>query len=352
VRSYQRDAPEEYEFQLFLQWLSARSAIAAQKAARESMSIGVIADIAVGMNPHGSHAWSAPDELLRDLQVGAPPDIFNTRGQDWGLTTISPRALGNSGYSSFIATLRANMAYAGGVRIDHALGLRRLWVIPSGASPADGVYLHYPQQELLGIVALESQINRTIVIGEDLGTVPEGFRDEQSKRGALGMQVLWFERDQDGDFLSPERWRRDAVAMTTTHDLPTVAGWWSGTDIAWHARLDQLRAPELEVQAERKADRERLWLAFRDARCATGAAPAAAEPDAVVTAALRFIGKSRCDLAIAPIEDISGEREQPNLPGTICGHPNWRRRMKPGDLLRNEGVRAHLDAFTNARKIT
>jgi len=223
------------------------------------MSIGIITDIAVGMDPLGSHAWSAPDELLRDLHVGAPPDIFNTRGQDWGLTGFSPRALLSSGYNSFLATLRANMAHAGGVRIDHALGLRRLWVIPSGASPADGVYLHYPQRELLGLTALESQLNRAVVIGEDLGTVPEGFRDELVRAGVLGMQVLWFERDNRGGFISPGRWRRDAAAMTTTHDLPTIAGWWSGRDIDWQERLGQLRSPEKQQRSERAADRKLLW---------------------------------------------------------------------------------------------
>jgi len=347
--AYARDAPEEYEFQLFLQWLTARSAAATQKTARESMAVGIIADIAVGVDPQGSHAWSAPAELLRGLHVGAPPDIFNARGQDWGLTNFSPRALRISGYNSFLATLRANMAHAGGVRIDHALGLRRLWVIPSGASPADGVYLRYPQRELLGLTALESQLNRAIVIGEDLGTVPEGFRDELADEGVLGMQVLWFERDRGGNFIGPRRWRRDAAAMTTTHDLPTAAGWWSENDIGWQARWGRLRDSEEHERSERAADRERLWSAFRIARCATGRTPSASETEAAVTAALKFIGKSCCDLAMAPIEDIAGEREQPNLPGTIDEHPNWRRRMKQGDLLRDETARGRIAAFVSAR---
>jgi 4-alpha-glucanotransferase len=244
------------------------------------------------------------------------------------------------------------MAYAGGVRIDHALGLRRLWVIPSGASPADGVYLRYPRRELLGLIALESQLNRAIVIGEDLGTVPEGFRDELAEKGVLGMQVLWFERDHAGGFISPGRWRRNAVGMTTTHDLPTVAGWWCGNDIDWEERLGRLRSRLDQEQSERAADRERLWSALRHGRCATGAAPPPNEPDVVITAALKFLGKSRSSLAIASVEDIAAEREQPNLPGTLDEHPNWRRRIKDRDLLHDDQARMRLDAFTSARKTT
>jgi len=352
ARAYMRAGPEELEFQLFLQWLSARSAAAAQKAARESMAIGIISDIAVGVDPQGSHAWSAPEELLRGLHVGAPPDIFNTRGQDWGLTTVSPRALQLSGYNSFIATLRAAMAHAGGVRIDHALGFRRLWVIPSGASPAEGIYLRYPQRALLGLTALESQLHRAIVIGEDLGTVPEGFRAELAAIGVQGMQVLWFERARGGGFIAPERWRRDAAGMTTTHDLPTVAGWWSGHDIDLQQRLHRLRTSEDQERRERSEDRARLWSAFRRAKCALGAAPPPDQPEAVVAAALQFIGKSRCGLAIAPVEDLLGERDQPNLPDTVEEHPNWRRRLKQGDPLRDETTRSRLHAFVSARNTT
>lgn len=352
AHAYVRDAPEELEFQLYLQWLTARSAAAAQKAARGSMAVGVITDIAVGVDPSGSHAWSAPDELLRGVHVGAPPDIFNTRGQDWGLTNFSPRALQTSGFDSFLATLRSNMAHAGGVRIDHALGLQRLWVIPSGASPADGVYLHYPQRELLGLTALESQRNRSLVIGEDLGTVPEGFRDELAHKGILGMQVLWFERDHAGGFISPGRWRGDAAAMTTTHDLPTVAGWWSGHDIDWQVRLGRLRAPEDQERNERAADRERLWSALRHAGCVSGSAPPPDEPDLIISASLQFIGKSPASVAIAAMEDIVGERDQPNFPGTLAEHPNWRRRVGPQELLQEVHARTRLDTFVSARKAT
>jgi 4-alpha-glucanotransferase len=346
---YAREANEEIEFQLFLQWLTAQSVSAAQSVARGSMAIGIIADIAVGMDPHGSHAWSAPEELLRDLNVGAPPDIFNMRGQDWGLTGFSPWSLRESGFASFIDTLRANMAHAGGVRIDHVLGMRRLWVLPAGALPNEGVYLRNPQRELLGLTALESRLHRSIVVGEDLGTVPDGFRDELAEAGVLGMQVLWFERDVSGKFVSPGKWRRHAVAKTTTHDLPTVIGWWSGQDIDVQRQLGLLRRTEEEERGDRAADRKHLSSAFRRAKLATRSNSPSDDEETTVINALRFIGKSRCSLAIAPIEDIAGERDQPNVPGTIAEHPNWRRRMKHQDLFRDEAARRRLEVFVSAR---
>ncbi|HEY6578763.1 MAG TPA: 4-alpha-glucanotransferase, partial [Rhizomicrobium sp.] len=352
VAAFARAASKDVEFQLFLQWLADRSAAAAQTAARRTMAIGVIADVAVGMNPEGSHAWSAPRELFRGLHVGAPPDVFNTRGQDWGLTTLSPRALATSGYAPFLATLRAAMRHSGGVRIDHAMGLRRLWVVPAGASPAEGVYLRYPQRDLLNLVALESQLHRAIVVGEDLGTVPEGFRQDLAAAGVLGMQVLWFERDRSGQFTPPRKWRRTAAAMTTTHDLPTVAGWWSENDIDWLARTDRLRGDETKDREDRAADRERLWSELKRARCASGGAPPKDAPDAAIRGALAFVGKTRCAFAIAPAEDIAGDREQPNLPGTVDEHPNWRRRLRSRDLLRDKAARARVKAFLAERRAT
>lgn len=344
IAAFARAHKQEIEYQLFVQWLADRSAAIAQKTARGEMAVGIVADIAVGMDPGGSHAWSASAELLSALHVGAPPDVFNAQGQDWGLTTLSPRALRRFGFASFIATLRANMRHAGGVRLDHAMGLRRLWVIPSGARPSDGIYLGYPTRDLLRLVALESHRFRAIVVGEDLGTVPAGFHGVLANAGILGMQVLWFERGRDGRFTSPGRWRRDALAMTTTHDLPTVAGWWSGHDLEQRGR----GAMAKQVRAQRRRDRQELWSAFRRAGCATGPVPDS--PDAAISAALAFVGRSRSKLAIASAEDIAGVRDQPNLPGTTNNHPNWRLRLPPGDLLGNKAARARLKTFVAARR--
>jgi 4-alpha-glucanotransferase len=334
--------PREIQFQMFLQWLAARSFAAVQKDARQQgMRIGLISDVAVGMNPGGSHAWSRPQDLLPGLSIGAPPDLFNTRGQDWGLTAFSPQALLATGFEPFIATLRAAMRAAGGVRIDHVMGLTRLWLVPHGASPADGAYLSYPLDDLLRLIALESDRQRAIVIGEDLGTVPPEFRGRMTGAGIAGMDVLWFQRD-GRRFLPPAKWRRDAVAMTSTHDLPTVSGWWSGADIATRAKLGL--AEEARERKERAQDRKALWASFRKADVATSNGPLPPEPTQAVDAAIAFTARSPAPLALIPIEDILGLAEQTNLPGTIDEHPNWRRRLDgpSAKLLDRPQARARL----------
>ncbi|MGB9367884.1 MAG: 4-alpha-glucanotransferase [Xanthobacteraceae bacterium] len=333
--------PHEVQFHMFLQWLAARSFAAVQQdARRQGMRIGLIADVAVGMNPGGSHAWSRPQDLLLGLSVGAPPDLFSTRGQDWGLTAFSPQALLATGFEPFIATLRAAMRAAGGVRIDHAMGLTRLWLVPRGASPAEGAYLSYPLNDLLRLIALESHRHHAIVIGEDLGTVEPEFRERMAEAGIAGMDVLWFQREGKG-FLPPAQWRHDAVAMTSTHDLPTIAGWWSGADITTRGKLGL--ADETRERKERARDRKALWSAFRT-RGATNSEPVSSQPAPAVDAAIAFTAKSPAALALIPIEDVLGLAEQPNLPGTIDEHPNWRRRLdKPSaELLDSPHARARL----------
>lgn len=313
-------------FQLFLQWQADRSLAQAQGRARDAgMAVGLIADMAVGMDLAGSHAWSAPKEVLRGLTIGAPPDMFNAKGQNWGLTNLSPHGLLEHGYDGFIATLRAAMRHAGGVRLDHAMGLQRLWVIPEGADPADGVYLQYPLDALLGLIALESQRHGAMVVAEDLGTVPEGFRGKLARTGMLGMRVLWFERDARGNFLPPREWDCKAAALSTTHDLPTLAGWWSGRDLQWRRKLGLEAAPE-KAEVERARDRKKLWRTLERAGCAKGPQPKKAPT--FIDASFRGIAATPAPLKLLPIEDFLGEKEQPNIPGTIDEHPNWRRRLK------------------------
>jgi len=316
--------PTAIEFHGFLQWLADRSFAHAQRTARDAgMRIGLISDLAVGMSPGGSHAWSRQQDLLLGLSIGAPPDLFNPGGQDWGLTGFSPQALIASGYEPFIATLRAAMRHAGGVRIDHVMGLARLWLVPQGASPAEGAYLTYPLDDMLRLIALESHRHRAVVIGEDLGTVEPGFREKIAASGIAGMDVLWFQRDGD-DFMPPSEWRRGAVAMTSTHDLPTVAGWWSGADIDTRNALgltDVAREPK-----ERVKDRIRLWEAFREAGV-VDVDTQTQDAAVAVDAAIALTAQSPAALALIPIEDVLGVTEQPNLPGTIDEHPNWRRRL-------------------------
>jgi len=342
-------------FHEFLQWLADRSLAAAQRRAREAgMRIGLIGDLAVGMDPMGSHAWSRQNDILLSLAVGAPPDLFNPRGQDWGLTTFSPRALENGGFVPFIATLRAVLRNAGGIRIDHAMGLSRLWLVPEGADPAEGAYLAYPLNDLLHLLALESARHNAVVVGEDLGTVPAGFRESLDQNGLHGMRVLWFEREADEVAFKPAAaWDATALAMTTTHDLPTVAGWWRGADIGIRAACGRLGvgvAPEHEMAA-RERDRAALWQRLVADGVAEGSEPSVDAPQPAVDAALDFVGRTRSPLAVLPLEDLLGLEDQPNLPGTTDQHPNWRRRLPgpAGALLRSEATARRVVATARQR---
>ena len=389
VQSFAREQEGEVDFHLFLQWAATRQLAAAQRSAVDAgMAIGLIADLAVGTDSAGSHAWARQQDVLMGVTVGAPPDMFNAQGQGWGLTTFSPRAMRTQGFAAFIEMLRAVMAVPGGVRIDHVLGLMRLWVIPDGARPLDGVYLRYPMQDLLRLVALESWRNRCIVIGEDLGTVPAGLRDQLADDGLLGMRILWFERDytrDDAPFKAPHTWAPASVAMTSTHDLPTLVGWWIGNDLRWQAQLGLLPAgmSESEAHVRRMADRIALVDAFAEHNrrvLAEGGVPlirvaplqatleqarAAATPELATallqasaedfaTAATIFTGAAPTPLALIPLEDLLGLVEQPNLPSTIDTHPNWRRRL-PGavdTLLEAPAVQARLSDLAHTRSST
>lgn len=332
VQAFADARRREVLFHAFLQWITERSLAAAQTRARQAgMRIGLITDMAVGMDPAGSHAWSRQNDILPGVSIGAPPDMFNPHGQSWGLTGFSPRALTDGGFAPFIATLRAAMRHAGGIRIDHAMGLTRLWLVPEGADPTDGAYLAYPAADLLRLLALESARHTAVVIGEDLGTVPAGFRATLHQSGVHGMRVLWFERDAHNGFAAPRNWEPSAVAMTSTHDLPTVAGWWHGTDItakAEHSQLGNGMTVE-QLRAERDAERPTLWRSLVTEGVAQGPPPPCETPQPVVDSALRFVAHTPCPLCLVPMEDLIGREQQPNLPGTVDEHPNWRQRL-PG----------------------
>ena len=247
--------------------------------------------------------------------------------------------------------LRAAMHHAGGVRIDHAMGLARLWVQPDGFPASEGVYLHFPLHDMLRLIRLESLRHKAVVLGEDLGTLPDGFQHEIAAAGMLGMRVLWFERAQDQGFIAPRDWDRNAVAMTSTHDLATVAGWWTGGDIDARESAGTIK-DGTQDRADRVRDRAMLWSAMQASGAAQGAAPATDDPVPAVDAAARHVGAAACSFAVLPIEDALGLVEQPNLPGTMQEmHPNWCRRL-PGyaaDLLDDPAVQARLHAFATAR---
>jgi 4-alpha-glucanotransferase len=354
VAGFAQEHEREIAFHAFLQWLADRGLGAAQAGFKDAgAKIGLIADLAVGTDGGGSHGWSRQDQILSGVGVGAPPDIFSPLGQSWGIAAFSPRGLRKGGYAAFLEMLRAAMRHAGGVRIDHAMGLARLWLVPEGQDAAEGAYLHFPVQDMLRLVALESERYKAIVVGEDLGTLPEGFRDRLDETGVMGLRVLYFEQGEDGRFTPPAQWSPGAVAVTTTHDLPTVAGWWKGRDIDWRVELGRLGegADGSEQREERARDRANLWDAMRASGAAQGDMPGEEQGAEVATVAARHVASAACALALLPLEDAMALEEAPNLPGTTDRHPNWRRRL-PGEaatLLDAPDTAARLRAFSEAR---
>lgn len=343
---------EEIDFHAFCQWLIARNLKRVQSAARSSgMGIGLIADLAVGADGGGSQAWSRQDQLLAELTVGAPPDILNRQGQGWGISAFSPEGLQRNGFRAFIEMLRANFAHAGGLRIDHVMGLQRLWVIPLGAPPCDGAYLYYPVDDLLRLLALESQRHQAIVLGEDLGTVPDGLREKLAAKGMLGMRVLLFEQDQGCHFKPILDWPDNALATTSTHDLPPLAGWWHGRDIEWNQRLELVDDAGARHWREHR-QRERDGLRQALGRDPQNFREPLDETDQLLDASVRFLGHTRAPLVLLPLEDALGIDEQANLPGTVEGHPNWRRRLAGSArrLLDDTDAARRLEQLACARR--
>lgn len=352
VGAFARDHAAEVDFHLFTQWLARESLAQVQRRARDAgMTVGLLADLAVGVHVGGADAWALGDTMLRGLTIGAPPDPLGPLGQNWMLTGFSPRGLERAGYAPWIATLRATLAAAGALRIDHAFGLARLWVVPEGAESSDGAYLRYPFDDLIRLVALEAHLAGAVVVAEDLGTTPQGYGPAITASGILGMRVLWFERAADDGFIGARDYDAQAAAMTGTHDTATVAGWWTGRDLEWAEALGRLpTATTPQDAALRRAwDRGLLWATLSGDRLPR---PAPDDPAPVVQAALRHIGSAPSAMAIAPLEDLLAEREQPNLPGTIAEHPNWRQRYRAPlpELLAEPETVERLRALDDARK--
>lgn len=356
VRHFAESHERALRFHVFLQWLAARSLAHAQAEARAHTPLGLIADLAVGTDPRGSHAWSRQQQVMTGVSVGAPPDLFQPRGQDWGLTAFSPWALRQHGHAGFIETVRAVLAHAGGLRVDHVIGLARLWLVPQGASADQGVYLGYPQDELMDLLMLEAWRHQAVIVGENLGTVPQGFNADLERRGFLGMSVLWFEREEEAPqrFHPPSAWPVRSMAMASTHDLPTLRGWWMGRDIHWRERHGEHDAAEAQRQtALREQDKTVLWTALQQAGLAPAGVPV---PEAApVNEVLSFLAATPSVLLNVALEDLAGESEQPNLPGrpptdAALAHPNWRRTLgTPVDsLFATESTAELLEALRRA----
>ncbi len=295
---------ERIAFHIFLQCLSDR----ALAASSTGLEIGLIRDLAVGCAPDGAEAWALGPRIAHGVSIGAPPDPFSAEGQVWGLPAPNPLALQETGYADFIALLRANLRHAGGLRIDHALGLTRLFLVPDGACASDGTYLTMPFDDLLGQIALESHRAQALIIGEDLGTVPDGLRERLAAENIAATRVLLLERDEHG-FRAATRYPSRAIASVSSHDLPTIAGWQQAADLTErHALGLEAAAPE-----SRHADIRAL-----QARIGHGT---------LATEAHRFVASTDCDLVTIQAEDLAGDTVSVNLPGTDQERPNWRRRI-------------------------
>jgi 4-alpha-glucanotransferase len=282
----------------------------------------VIHDLAVGVHPYGADAWALQGVLAGELHAGAPPDPFNQQGQNWSQPPWRPDALAKTGYAAWRDLVRAVIRHAGGLRIDHIIGLFRLWWVTSPDRPADGTYVRYDHEALVGILVLEAARAGVVVVGEDLGTVEPWVRDYLSERGILGTSVLWFERDHStGRPLSPERWRELCLATVTTHDLPPTAGYLAGDHVELRHQLGLLTRSLPEELAVDEAERSD-WLQVLRERRLLG--PDDTDVERVVEALHRYVAHTPCRLVGVALTDAVGERRTQNQPGTKDEYPNWR----------------------------
>jgi 4-alpha-glucanotransferase len=325
---------ERIAFFEYLQWLCEEQLASVSELAKaRGMAVGLYNDLAVSVASTSADYWSHRDFFAGGAQVGAPPDPFNESGQDWGVVPLNPLRLPETAFSYFATLLNANMRHAGALRIDHVMGWQRLFLIPQGATPKGGAYVRYPLRELVAVASLESVRNRCLVVGEDLGTVPEGFREHLGAAGILSSRVLYFERQNDG-FKPPRDYPAQAAVSASTHDLATLQGFWEGLDIAAKARLGLFRTPAEESQAwaGRMHDkRQLLAMLAQEGLLPAGLIPADAERtgwSAQLTAAVHAcLSRSPSSLFMVQLDDLVGQRHQANLPGSITEHPNWRRRL-------------------------
>jgi len=343
---FARDHRNEIEFFTWLQWAADQQLSAAgEGAAAGGMTVGLYRDLAVGCDRTGCETWSRPSDFLESAQVGAPPDILNPAGQNWGLPPFNPVALKMQAYKPFIDLVRANMRHAGGLRIDHVMGLQRLYCIPDGSPASDGAFISYPIDDLIGILALESHRNRCLVVGEDLGTVPAGFREKMAAANIFSYRVLFFEQHEKDGFIPPEQYPALAVAVAGSHDLPTLRSWLVESDIELKQRLG-LYPSEDEVLAQRslrRGEREAVLKALQLSH--------PAPPEQFSVAVHRFLARTRAMLTMVQLDDLLGEHEPVNVPATSTEHPNWRRKysLTLEGLLENELALKQIEVLRSER---
>jgi 4-alpha-glucanotransferase len=309
------------DFHRWLQWQLDDQLTAAQATAVQAgMALGIMGDLAVGVDPDGADAWALQDVLALGVTAGAPPDEFNQLGQDWSQPPWRPDRLAEQAYEPFRALVSMALRHAGGVRIDHIIGMFRLWWIPKGAAPTEGTYVRYHHDAMIGIIALEAHRAGAVIVGEDLGTVEPWVRDYLRDRGLFGTSILWFEAGENGEPLPAERWREYCLSSVTTHDLPPTAGYLAGEHVRLRQELGLLtRAVEVELAEDRAA--QDAW--FAELR-RVGLLGAATGPAEVVTALYRYLGRTPSKLLTLSLSDAVGELRTQNQPGTTDEYPNWR----------------------------
>lgn len=323
VQGFRREHRDEVDFHEWLQWICAQAQSAAQSTAKDSgMAVGVITDLAVGVGHASADAWMMQDLYATGMSVGAPPDAYNQLGQSWGQPPWRPDRLEESAYAPFRTMVRNALLHAGGMRIDHIIGLFRLWWVPQGLGPAQGTYVRYDHEALIGILALEAQRAGAIVIGEDLGTVEPWTRRYLAERGVLGTSVLWFEEDEQGNPMPPERWRGLTMASVNTHDLPPTAGYLAKAHVALRARLGLLTEPLARENELADQELER-WRDYLDSRGALDSG--VADPiERMVLGLYKVLTWTPSRVLNATLVDAVGEMRAQNQPGTVNQYPNWR----------------------------
>jgi 4-alpha-glucanotransferase len=350
VAALRRKLADRVEFHAWLQWLAAEQAATAQATARQAgMSIGVIADLAVGSHPGGADAWARQDVIVPGISVGAPPDEFNQRGQDWTLPPWHPGWLTAQQGQPLAELATAATRHAGGLRIDHVMGLARLWWIPAGMTPPMGTYVRYDHELMGGVLVGAAARTGAVAIGEDLGTVEPWLREFLAARGVLGTSMLWFERRADGAPRRPGGWRRGCLATVGTHDMPPAAAFLTGEQVTIRAELGLLTRPESEERAAARADAAR-WLRTlaRQGLLAGPAGLSVPTAEEFTVALYAYLTRTPAMLIGVSLADAAGECRPQNMPGTVDEYPNWRipltgRDREPvllEDLPAHQGVRA------------
>ncbi len=323
VAGFRREHAGRVDFHVWLQWLvSGQAAVAQQAAKAAGMSIGVIADLAVGAHPGGADAWAHQDVIVPGMSVGAPPDEFNQLGQDWTLPPWHPGRLAAEAGRPLGELIAATMRNVGGMRVDHVMGLARLWWIPAGMSPGQGTYVRYDHELLGGVVAAEMAKADAIAIGEDLGTVEPWLRKFLAERQVLGTSMLWFERRADGTPRRPGGWRRGCLATVGTHDMPPAAAFLTGDQVTIRAELGLLTQPEAQERAAAQVDARRWLTMLRREGLLDGQARPSAEE--FTTALYAYLTRTPAILIGVSLADAAGERRPQNMPGTVDEYPNWR----------------------------